>query len=45
MSAVPLRCSAIGPFAFGAFRTLDRLLLSLPGLRWQAWYALLRLER
>jgi SAM-dependent methyltransferase len=45
LAAVPLRRSAIGPFAFGAFRGLDRLLLSLPGLRWQAWYALLRLER
>lgn len=44
LASIPFRRSGVG----NALRTVggkvDRLLLSLPGLRWQAWYALIDLR-
>ena len=44
LASIPFRRSALG----NALRTVggqvDRLLLSLPGIRWQAWYALIDLR-
>lgn len=45
LAAVPFRKSTVfGPMVT-ALRAMDRVLLSLPGLRWQAWQVVFRLRR
>jgi 2-polyprenyl-3-methyl-5-hydroxy-6-metoxy-1,4-benzoquinol methylase len=45
LAAVPLRGSALFRPVFGVTAALDRLLLRLPGLQWQAWYALMTFHK
>jgi ubiquinone/menaquinone biosynthesis C-methylase UbiE len=44
LAAVPLRRTPVFSPALVALRVLDRLLLSIPGLRWQAWQVVFKLS-
>lgn len=41
----PLRNSALFAPGYVFTQALDKLLLSLPGLRWQAWFVLIELSK
>jgi ubiquinone/menaquinone biosynthesis C-methylase UbiE len=45
LAAVPFRHTPIFTPVVGALRLVDRALLSLPGLRWQAWQAVFKLAK
>jgi SAM-dependent methyltransferase len=45
LGSVALRNTPLGAAAFRAAAMLDGLLLRIPGLRWQGWYALIQLEK
>jgi ubiquinone/menaquinone biosynthesis C-methylase UbiE len=45
LAAVPLRRTPLFAPALGTLRLLDRLLLSIPGLQWQAWQVVFRLSK
>ncbi len=44
LAAVPLRSTWLFPIVLPALRAVDRVLLALPGLRWQAWQVVFRLS-
>jgi SAM-dependent methyltransferase len=44
LAAIPFRRSWVGKAVRAVGGQVDRLLLSLPGLRWQAWYVLIDLR-
>jgi SAM-dependent methyltransferase len=43
--SVPFRTAALGRSIYRATALLDRMLLSLPGLRWQAWHVVMQLQK
>lgn len=44
LAAVPLRSTWLFPVVVPVLRAVDRVLLALPGLRWQAWQIVFRLS-
>lgn len=43
LAAVPFRHSVAFPVILGVLRAVDRVLLSIPGLKWQAWQVVFRM--
>jgi SAM-dependent methyltransferase len=44
LAAVPFRQSALFQPLLGVFRAVDALMLRLPVIKWQGWYALMRMR-
>lgn len=45
IASVPFRRTRFASMSYGITERLDQLLFKLPGLKWQAWYALMELEK
>jgi SAM-dependent methyltransferase len=45
LASVPFRNSQVGDAIYGLTATFDEVLLKVPGLRWQSWFALLTLSK
>ena len=45
LACVPLRNTAFAEAGFRVTSSLDKLLFSVPGMRWQAWYTLISMDK
>ncbi|MEL6827622.1 MAG: class I SAM-dependent methyltransferase [Pseudomonadota bacterium] len=45
IAGVPFRGSALGSTVFGITRFFDKILFSIPGLKWQSWYTIIECRK